>query len=330
MTWRDTGLTALLGVRLPIVQAPMAGGWSTPAMVAAVSAGGGLGSIAAARLTPDQLRLQVAEVRALTDKPFAVNLFAPLPAPSSDRLEQWAALLGVPLPPRHPPPSFDEQLACVLSERVPVLSFTFGIPPLDGVDVVTIGTATTVAEAVALERAGADLVVAQGYEAGGHRGTFLAADELSLIGTLALVPQIVDAVGIPVIAAGGIMDGRGIAAALVLGAAGAQLGTAFLRCLEAGTSVSQRQQLAGATTLTRVLSGRTARAVRTELIDRLEASGVQPPDYPLPSGFLATPALLAGQGSPLARSLPTAVLVAALEAETDAILGAPSGPAGAG
>jgi nitronate monooxygenase len=316
MPWYDTPLARRLGVRLPIIQAPMAGGCSTPRLAAAVSAAGGLGSVAAAMLEPDQLRAAVAEVRALTGAPFAVNLFAPLPPPSTRHVAAWAGLTGGSLPEPLPAARFDDQLAVVIAERVPVFSFTFGIPPLSGVAAVTIGIATTVAEAVELERAGVDAVVAQGYEAGGHRATFLGPVDRSLIGTLALVPQVVDAVSIPVIASGGIMDGRGIAAALALGAQGVQLGTAFLRCAEAGTSPAHRQALSQDTTVTRVLTGRHARAVRTPLVDRLEASGLEPPDYPLPRFLLSEAPMLAGQAGRLARSLPATELVAALAAET--------------
>ncbi len=321
MSWRDTALAGRLGVRLPILQAPMAGGWTTPMLVAQVCEAGGLGSIAGAVLSPDALRAEIAAVRSRTAQPFAVNLFAPLPAPSDRGLSRWALLSGLPVPtvPR-PGFHFADQLAVVIDERVPVLSFTFGIPPLTDVDCLTIGTATTVAEAVALADAGVDAVVAQGLEAGGHRGTFLAPVEQSLLGTMALVPQVVDAVPIPVIASGGIMDGRGIAAARLLGAQAVQLGTAFLRTDEAGTGAAYRDALSQPTSVTRVLTGRAARAVRTPLVARLEASGVEPPDYPLPRLFLTEPPFLAGQGGPLARSLPAGDLLALLDQETDAAL----------
>jgi nitronate monooxygenase len=326
MAWQDTPLARRLGLRVPIIQAPMAGGPSTPRLAAAVSAAGGLGSVAGAMLTPEAMRAAIAEVRALTDAPFAVNLFAPLPAPTTDRVAEWAALTGVPAPEQPPPrPAFDDQLAVVVAEQVPVFSFTFGIPPLAGVDTVTVGTATTVDEAIALERAGVDAVVAQGYEAGGHRGTFREAVERSLIGTLVLVPQVVDAVSVPVIASGGIMDGRGIAAALALGAQAVQLGTAFLRCPESGASEAHRQALAGETTVTRVLTGRHARAVRTPLVERLEAAPIAPPDYPLPRFLLPEAPMLAGQGGALARSLPAADLVASLTAETSDALARTTG-----
>lgn len=317
MAWSDTPLARRLGLRYPVIQAPMAGGYSTPALVAAVSAAGGLGSIAGAMSTPEQLRTAIADVRSRTTAPFAVNLFAPLPAPATERVAQWSALTGVPFTASPVVPDVAEQLAVIAAERVPVFSFTFGIPPLAGVEAIRVGTATTVAEAVALERAGVDAVVAQGYEAGGHRGTFLEPVDRSLIGTLALVPQIVDAVSVPVIASGGIMDGRGIAAALALGAQAVQLGTAFLRCPEAGSPDRHRTSLGTDTIITRVLTGRPARAVRTPLVDWLEASGQEPPDYPLPRALSPEAPMLAGQAGGLARSMPAGDLVRALAAETD-------------
>jgi nitronate monooxygenase len=319
MSWRDTRFAGHLDLRLPLVQAPMAGS-TTPELVAAVSEAGGLGSIAGAMLRPEELRAQVREVRSRTSRPFAVNLFAPLPEPSTARLAEWAELLGVPVPPARPAPSLDDQLTVVAEERVPVFSFTFGIPPLAGLDAFTIGTATAPDEAVALQRAGVDAVVAQGFEAGGHRGGFLGAPDRALVGTLALVPQVVDAVRIPVLAAGGVMDGRGVVAALALGAEGVQLGTAFLTAVEAGTSPGHRRALTGETTVTRVLTGRAARAARSAAVDRLEASGVEPPDYPLPRAFLAGPPHLYGQGGPLARTLPAAELVARIAEEADTVL----------
>lgn len=321
MTWRDTPLGRMLGLRLPVIQAPMAGGISTPRLAAAVCEAGGLGSIAGAMLSPDHLRSAIREVRSLTSKPYAVNLFAPLPSPSTDRVAEWSQLTGVEAGAPPPGPAFDDQLAVVADEHVPVLSFTFGIPPLGDLHAFKIGTATTVAEAVALEQAGIDAVVVQGYEAGGHRGTFLGPVEHSLVGTMALVPQAVDAVGIPVIASGGVMDGRGIAAALVLGAQAVQMGTAFLRTDEAGTSAAHRAAAGGETVVTRVLTGRYARAARTPLVDRLEQSGLVPPDYPLPRYLSPDPPWLLGQSGPMARSLKAADLVEALEAETDAAVG---------
>lgn len=304
----------------------MAGGWTSARLVSQVSEAGGLGSLAGAMLTPDALRDQIRQIRSLTSQPFAVNLFAPLPAPTARGLTEWAAVSGVRVPAIAPPVAdCADQLAVVADEQVPVLSFTFGIPDTGGYRGFTIGTATTVAEAVALERAGVDAVLAQGFEAGGHRGTFLVpmadGDQAqSLVGTLALVPQVVDAVTVPVIAAGGIMDGRGIAAALVLGAHGVALGTAFLATDEAGIDAGYRRALAEPTTVTPVLTGRHARAVRTPLVRHLENSGVRPPDYPLGRLFLTGPPLLAGQGGPMARAMPAAELVRVLARETTVAL----------
>lgn len=322
MSWSESALTRRLGLRLPIVQAPMAGGLTGPRLVAAVAEAGGLGSVAGALLAADALRDAIRQVRSQTDRPFAVNLFAPLPPPSRDRTTEWARVTGTAPPEPHPAPRFDDQLAVVVEERVPVLSWTFGLVPLDRLDCFTIGTATTVEEAQALEEAGADAVVAQGAEAGGHRGTFLGPPDSALIGTLALVPQVVDAVRLPVIAAGGIMDGRGLVAARALGADAVQLGTAFLTTDEAGTSEAHRAALGRETTVTRVLTGRAARAVRTPVVDRLEASGVEPPDYPLPRAYQQDPPMLAGQGGALARSLPAAELLRTLAAEADAVAAA--------
>jgi nitronate monooxygenase len=318
MGWRDSTFTRRLGLRLPIVQAPMAGGLSGARLTAAVSSSGGLGSIAGAMLGPDALRDAIHEVRSLTDQPFAVNLFAPLPAPSDDRTEEWARLTGISPPPPRPGPRFEDQLDVVVSERVPVLSWTFGVLALTGVDAFTVGTATTVEEAVALERSGVAAVVAQGAEAGGHRGTFIGPVSGALVGTMVLVPQVVDAVSVPVIAAGGIMDGRGIVAARALGASAVQLGTAFLSTDEAGTTPAHRAALGQGTTVTTVLTGRAARAVRTPIVDRLEASGLQPPDYPLPRAYQSQPPMLAGQGGAMTRSVGAAELMRLLEAEADA------------
>jgi nitronate monooxygenase len=321
MQWRDSPLGRRLGVRLPIIQAPMAGGASTARLTAAVSEAGGLGSVAGALLSPDDLRVAIRDVRALTDRPFAVNLFASLPAPSLSRAREWAKLTGAQSLPSPPPwPRFEDQLAVVIAERVPVFSFTFGIPELPEMDALVVGTATTVAEAAALEGSGVDAVIAQGYEAGGHRGTFLAAVEHSLIATMALVPLIVDAVSIPVIAAGGIMDGRGVAAAFALGAQAVAMGTAFLGCAEAGVNQAYRAALGSDTTVTAVMTGRHARVVRTPLTDRLEASGLRTPDFPLPLLLASEAPVFAGQASGLARSLPAGELVHALAQETDNVL----------
>jgi nitronate monooxygenase len=330
-----------LGIELPIVGAPMGGGPSSPALVAAVSEAGGLGSLAGGYSSPDKLRADIAAVREATSKPFAVNLFAPTPAGVTT--EEIETALGVlepyrmelELPPRLTADGpwsedFDAQVAVLVEERVPVTSFTFGLLPpaaaaaLHDAGSLLMGTATTVEEAVSLVSSGADLVCAQGSEAGAHRGTFLADAEQSLIGTLALVPQVCDAVDVPVVAAGGIMDGRGVAAVLSLGAGAAALGTAFLQCPEAGTSASHRRALAAATetstALTTQITGRMARGIENRLMRDLRHASVPP--YPVMHTLTAdlrrraterdNPDLMSlwcGQGIRLGTELPAAELV---------------------
>jgi nitronate monooxygenase len=320
MAWYETPAAGALGVRYPLLQAPMSG-FTTPELAAAVSNAGALGSLGAAWLSPDELRAAIRAVLQLTDAPFMVNLFA-WPEPDA-------------APDAHP--ALDEQLAVVVEEQVPVFSFTFGIPDFGDVKsagATIVGTATTVAEARALEAAGVDIVVAQGWEAGGHRGTFESPPAEVEVGGLALVPQVVDAVSVPVLAAGGIMDGRGIAAALALGAGGASLGTAFLTTSEAATPPAFRRLLArtpaDGTRVSRVFSGREARLVRTDAVEELVDAGRPPAPYPLqldvtrpihraglqaddPSRLFA----LAGQGAALVREAPAADLVETLVAETE-------------
>lgn len=341
----------------------MAGGTTTPELVAAVSNAGALGSLGGAYLGPDALRESIREIRRRTDRPFAVNLFAPhpKPEPAPETVEAVDAVLsplrrelGLPAPEREPPlvppDRLDDELAVVLEERVPVFSFTFGLPELDALreaGIVLMGTATTVEEATLLEKAGVHAVVAQGSEAGGHRGTFAAPFEQALVGTIALVPQVSDEVDVPVVAAGGIADGRGIAAALALGADGAQLGTAFIPCPESGAPEGHKRAVveaeAHSTSVTRVYTGRAARALRTPLIELLESSGVEPAGFPAQAlllGDLRGAAaeldradllfLLAGQAAGLSRPLPAGELVQTLVAETEAALarGSPSRPPG--
>jgi nitronate monooxygenase len=331
----------------------MAGGGDTPALVAAVCEAGGLGSIGAAYLTPEQIAAACATVRAKTKRPFAINLFVPQP-PLPARVETSAALsrvapffaeIGLPAPeaPAQTVSGFDAQLAAAIEGGASLVSFTMGMPAAAALaavkakGLVLAGTATTVDEAFELERAGVDLVIAQGSEAGGHRGTFDAAKaDSSLIGTLALVPQIVDAVGVPVVAAGGIMDGRGIAAALALGAGAAQLGTAFLTCDEAGVPDAYKQAILAAredqTRVTTAFSGRPARGVINRFMQAIDATGDVLP-FPLQNALtrpLRTAAarqgraeflsLWAGQGLRMARRQPAADLVAALVKETDAAI----------
>ena len=332
---------------VPVILAPMAGGPSTPELVAAVSGAGGVGSLGAAYTPLKKLTEDIARIRQLTDRPFAVNIFSPQGmerlrgdvAAATDFIAVYHRRLGLP-PPQLPEEShedFSRQIEILVRERVPIVSFTFGTLPEDSIAALKrqgayiIGTATTVEEARLIEKNGADAVVAQGSEAGAHRGTFAVPFEAALIGTMALVPQVVDAVSIPVIASGGIMDGRAIVAALALGASAVQMGTAFLATNEAGTSPAYRAALRKAredqTVLTRAFSGRLARGVSNEFIEKWNASGLQPLSYPWQnaltremrraagpkdSGLLS---LWAGQGVPMLREGSAAQLISELKDE---------------
>jgi len=343
----QNALTQMLACEHPVIQAPMAGGGDTPELVAAVGNAGGFGFIGAAYLTPAQIADSARRVRELTPRRFGVNLFAPLPArPEQDldaaiaRLAPYHAELGLPPPtrPQLPADQFDAQLAAALDSGAAAISFTFGLLPAAAVaaikarDVPLIGTATTVAEAIALRASGVDAIVAQGSEAGGHRGTFLGDFADAQIGTLALVPQIVDAAGLPVAASGGIMDGRGIAAALALGAGAVQLGTAFLTCHESGVPEVYKSAIlqAGenATRITRAFSGRPARGIVNRFMEEVDADGGPIPAFPIQNVLtraLRTAAarqgraeflsLWAGQGLRLARRESAAELIGRLRDE---------------
>ncbi|MEX3630383.1 MAG: nitronate monooxygenase [Burkholderia sp.] len=339
------------GLRLPLVQAPMLGA-SPAAMVAAVSNAGALGSLGGAGLAPERLAAEIETIRAASPRAFAVNLFV-LDEAHPDEATVRRALAAIDtlrerfgLPPGAPParyaPDAEAQLEVLIAARVPIASFTFGVlgaaqvERLHAAGCYVIGTATHVAEGIAWREAGADAICAQGAEAGGHRGTFIGRAEDALIGTMALVPQLIDATGLPVLAAGGIMDGRGIAAAIALGAQAAQLGTAFLGCAESGISQAWRQQLASAgdtaTVVTDAISGRHARGIRNAMIATLSARAETIAPYPVQNALTqelrqaagrASDAdylsLWSGQGGPLGRrrgqSLPAAALVEALEGE---------------
>jgi nitronate monooxygenase len=290
---------------IPVVLAPMGGGPSTPELVAAVSNAGGLGSLAAAYSNAERIQQDIAAIRKLTTRPFAVNLFSPqaqLPLSDgvnamSDFLRPYHDRLGLKAPelPQKAIEDFDEQLNAVAKAVPPIVSFTFGLLPAKASDrlkaqgTYLMGTATTVDEARQLERAGVDAVIAQGSEAGAHRGTFAVPAEEALVGTVALVPQVVDAVHVPVIASGGIMDGRGLVAALALGASAVQMGTAFLACKEAGTNATYREALKrerdSRTTLTRAFSGRMARGLSNEFIEKWNAAGLEHLPYPWQNAF---------------------------------------------
>lgn len=351
-------LSDLLKLDHPIIQAPMAGGATTVELVSEASKAGVLGSLGAAYLTPEQIETTAAAIRERTDRPFGINLFAAVPEQpfkgDASRmlalLARYHAQLGLPAPVA-PGPQADPlpgQIEAVLRVKPAVLSFTFGRLPADvlarcrELGILTVGTATTVREAVVLEQDGVDAVVAQGAEAGGHRGTFLDDFEHSLIGTMALVPQVADAVSIPVIASGGIMDGRGIAAALALGADVAQMGTAFLTTDEAGIGDAYKAVLPASrpeqSRVTRAFSGRPARGIVNSFMRDADQLSDDILPYPLQNaltrpmrtaggkaGNIAVLSLWAGQGAPLARRESTAALVARLARETAAARG--RGPA---
>lgn len=348
----NTPFTKLAGVQYPIVGAPMVGACTTD-LTAAISNAGGLGPLAAAAMTPDAIRKEIAEVRKRTDKPFNVNLFVlgetkPETKQVARALELLAPIrdeLG--LPPGTPLEKYSQetgaQIEVLLEARPAMASFTFGILSKEQVaklkarGILVMGTATTVAEARAWEAVGVDLVCAQGSEAGAHRGTFLGDFEGSMVGTMALVPQVVDAVQVPVVAAGGIMDGRGIAASLMLGASGVQLGTAFLSSPESGISAAWREALSDvhddSTRVSRIYSGRYARGIVNEFMRKLTPVANEIPPYPIQNA-LTQPirqaaakagrteylSLWAGQAAAMGRGLPAAELFAALVRETQEVL----------
>ena len=345
-------LDHLLGIELPIVQAPMAGVQAS-ALAIAVSNAGGLGSLPCAMLGPDAMRDELAKLRAGTAKPFNVNFFCHVPpAPDPGREAAWRAALApyyrefgidpekVPAGPGRVP--FSAEAADLLEPfRPPVVSFHFGLPSPELVARVRswgsriLASATTVDEARWLEARGVDAIIAQGVEAGGHRGIFLSDDLTTQVGTLSLVPQVVRAVKVPVIAAGGIADASGVAAAMALGAAGVQVGTAYLLCPEATTSALHRAALkseaARHTALTNLFTGRPSRGIVNRIMRELGPISSAPPAFPLATSAIAplrAKAEAAGSGdfSPLwsgqnasgCREIPATELTRALAA------GAPS------
>lgn len=342
---------ARLGLVAPILQAPMAG-VSTPHMAAEVSAAGALGGIAVGAMDADGAARAISEVRARTDRPFNVNLFVHAePHADAEREGAWCEALA-PLFAEHgaaPPAALrtiyrsfsddPDMLAMLLETAPPVVSFHFGLPPAEIIaalrrrGILLLATATSPAEARAVAAAGIDAVVAQGIEAGGHRGMFDPMADDDALGTATLTRLLARTLPVPVIAAGAIMDGAGIAAALALGAVAAQLGTAFILCPESAASDAYRARLAGPgafhTRMTDVISGRPARALPnrfTALSGQL--SGLAPPDYPRAydagkaldaaaraAGEAGFGAHWAGEGAPLARAMPAARLVETLRAE---------------
>jgi nitronate monooxygenase len=347
-----TAFARKLGTRLPIIQAPMAGGPSTPELVAACSAAGALGSFGFAYAQPADMKRQAAWVRERTREPFGINLFvspqpqAIPPAAQSaalDAVAPYYAELGLPAPaPVSAPyaPSLEEQLDAVEEIRPGVFTIHLGLAQervkrLKSLGMVLGGSANCIAEAQALEAAGFDFVIAQGGEAGGHRGSYLRDPYQSLTGTLALTRMIVRAVKLPVVAAGGIMDGAGIAAALALGAQAAQLGTAFIPCPESGAAQVHKDLLLKAkedeTRLTDKFSGKPARGLANRFMREMEHK----PHLAFPAQNSLTGklrqasakagkpdfiALWAGQAAPLSRAMPAAELIRTLEAELHAAI----------
>jgi len=301
-------LQNLLGIEYPIIQAPMAGVQDS-ALAIAVCNAGGLGSLPCAMLRPASLREELERLTAQTDRPYNVNFFShPAPAPNAARDATWRAALapyyrelGLDMDAVRPDGGrepFNEEAANVLSEfKPPVVSFHFGLPSPEllarvrGWGGKVLSSATTIDEARWLEAHGVDAIVAQGLEAGGHRGMFLSDDLTTQVGTMALLPQIVNAVRVPVIAAGAISDARGVAAAMALGAAGVQVGTAYLLCPEATTSALHRAALksdaARHTALTNVFTGRPARGIMNRLMRELGPLSSIAPGFPLAAAGVA-------------------------------------------
>jgi nitronate monooxygenase len=356
--WNKTRFSQRVGVEYPIVQGPL-GGFPAQRLAAAVSNFGGLGSFGGVGLAPGAIRDAIAEIRSLTAKPFAVNLWVSVEdegaftsgkeafARSLSAISRHIESLGAPLPEFKPyvPNRFEDQVRAVLDAKVPAFSFVFGIPPREVLDecraqgIVTMGTATTPDEAVALEDAGVDVVAASGLEAGGHRGSFLRPAEESLTGTFSLVPQVADAVDVPVVAAGGIADARGVIAAFALGADGVQMGTAFLACEESGATGHHRRALLGGrdvrTALTKGFTGRLGRGIKNRLLDELNQPWVEILPYPLQRALmknLSGPAeragdpdltpMWAGQSAGLSRHTDATTLLRSLVAEVSSVAGA--------
>jgi nitronate monooxygenase len=352
--WPDRRLLDLLHIEHPIVLAPMAGAIDFEIAIAVAEAGG-LGSLPFAMLNAEQARDQIAKYRARTDKPVNLNFFCHQPpelnnareARWRERLKPYYKELGV--DPATPVPTsmrmpFDAAFCAMVEETKPeIVSFHFGLPARDLFDrvkvagCVTMCSATTVAEARWLEENGVDVVIAQGFEAGGHRGMFLSADLNGQVGTFALVPQIVDAVNTPVIAAGGISDARGIAAAFMLGAAGVQIGTTYLHCPESKVSAPHRAALAAArddgTAVTNLMTGRPARGFVNRVMRELGPISDVAPEFPLSTGALMPlrakaevqgsgdfSPMWAGQAASLGRAEPAGEVTRRLAAEAQALL----------
>lgn len=311
--WYDTPATKVLGIKYPIVQGPFGGGPSSVELVSTVSNAGGLGSFGMQTLEPEQMFEVAWQIRQATSQPFAINLWmsdAQETRASPEAVRRAGELLGpyyaelgsdVPAMPERFIPDLGKQLEAMLEIKPPVFSFVFGVPPAavmaacQSLGILTMGTATTALEAKALEAkaleaAGVDCIVASGFEAGGHKGSFLRTAEESLTGIFSLIPQVIDQVRIPVIAAGGVADARGVAAALVLGAHGVQIGTAFLACKESAASVPHRKALwasyGQSTTLTKAFTGRLARSLPNRMTAEMSGGGSTVASYPVQAWYM--------------------------------------------
>jgi nitronate monooxygenase len=352
--WPSRRLMDLLKIEHPILLAPMAGAMDWELAVAAAE-GGACGALPCAMLTPERVREQFGKIRERTRKPINFGFFCHTPpVPNNARESAWRERLkpyyeelaidsSTPVPTSNRVP-FDAEFCAVVEELKPeVVSFHFGLPEqglmrrVKAAGCIVIGSATTVAEARWLEDRGVDAVIAQGHEAGGHRGIFLSDDLAGQVGTFALVPQVVDAVKVPVIAAGAIGDARGIAAAFVLGASGVQVGTAYLHCPESKISAPHRAALKTAgdddTAVTNLFSGRSARGLVNRLIRDLGPINPVAPEFPLATGALAPlrakaeaagsgdfSPMWSGQAAALGRALPARELTQKLAAEAQELL----------
>lgn len=355
--WTETSFTRRLGVAYPIIQGPFGRGSSSVRLAAAVSNAGGLGSFGANDLAPEDVLKTAIEIRKHTEKPFSLNLWVSTFDEGGDTLDEatYERLLKI-LAPYYgelgvaPPPkpngvarNFQDQVAALLEAGPPAFSFVFGIPSPQILrqcrekGIVTIGGAATVDEAAALEAAGVDMVVASGFEAAGHRTSFLRPSEESLIGTFSLVPQMANKVKVPLIAAGGIADGRGVAAALILGADAAQIGTAFLACEESGAHPLHREALfqeqSKDTALTRAFTGRLARGIANRFAKEMKSRSTELATYPA-QGWAVAPLraaalaqertdlvnFWAGQSASLTRHRKADELFASLVRETEQAL----------
>jgi len=355
--WSKTRITDLLKINYPIVQGPFGGGVSSVALTTTISELGGLGSLGCQPYTASEIVAYSKAIRDITNKPFNLNLWvndwdAAMEIYNGVEYAKLVELfrpyyneLGV-APPEMPTdlgPRYENQVEAILETKPPVFSFMFGIPDEEILEqcrrngTLLIGTATTVDEAIALEKAGVDAIVASGFEAGGHRSSFLRKATESLMGSFSLIPQVADRVSVPVIAAGGIADGRGIAAALVLGADAVQIGTAFVGTAQSNASAGHKEKLfspaAKYTSLTRMYSGRLARVMTSRLMEDLKDKEDLFAPYPMQRKFMSLFSkeatrqqrteylnFAAGQSSSLLKYKDARELFLALVEETDKIL----------